>query len=104
MKRIIYTCLVIAFAVACNDTNTKDTNALKLAGDNATPYTWPEEDEKEFLAVCIENTGEKMNEAASFANCKCVLDQLKRSFPNMDSAATVLMDTTRAAEFAARCK
>jgi hypothetical protein len=45
-----------------------------------------------------------MNEAASFANCKCVLDQLKRSFPNMDSAATVLMDTTRAAEFAARCK
>jgi hypothetical protein len=32
---------------------------LKLAGDNATPYTWPEEDEKEFLSGCIENTGEK---------------------------------------------
>jgi hypothetical protein len=45
-----------------------------------------------------------MNEAASFANCKCVLDQLKRSFPNMDSAATVLMDTPVLRSFAARCK
>jgi hypothetical protein len=96
--------LIIAFAIACNDSNTKDTNAMKLAGDNGIPYKWSEEDEKEFLSDCIENTGEKMDEAASFANCKCVLDQLKRSFPNLDSAATVLIDTTRAAEFAARCK
>ena len=96
--------MIIAFAVACNDSSNKDKNAMKLSGDNATLYTWPEEDEKEFLSGCIENTGEKMTESASFANCKCVLDQLKRTFPNMDSAATVLMDTTRAAEFAARCK
>jgi hypothetical protein len=41
--------LIIAFAVACNDSNNKDTNAMKLSGDNATPYTWPEEDEKGIL-------------------------------------------------------
>jgi len=77
---------------------------LTDGNNNGVPYTWSEEDEKEFLSGCIENTGGKMDEATAYANCKCVLDQLKRSFPNMDSAANVLMDTAKAATFAARCK
>ena len=99
MNRIIFFVLILA---GCNsipkeDTSQKETTASKT-------YTWSQEEEQEFLLGCVDSAKVKMSEAAAFAQCKCILTQLKQSFPNMDSAAPALMDVNRASEFVAKCK
>ena len=70
----------------------------------AKAYSWPADEEKEFLSGCVDSAKVKLGEAAAFAQCKCMLNQLKQNFPNMDSAAPALMDVKREAEMAAKCK
>jgi major membrane immunogen (membrane-anchored lipoprotein) len=94
----------IVLLMACNN-DTKEAKSVNENGNTqAKSFTWPQEDEQEFMDDCIENTDAKMQEAAAFANCKCVLNELKKTFPNLDSAANALTDTARVAAFTAKCK
>jgi len=92
--------LLIAIA-ACN--STPDQSSSKDSS-NAKPYVWTAEEEGEFLSGCVDSAKAQLGDTLAFAKCKCILAQLKRKFPGMDSAAPVLMDVKRSAEFAANCK
>ena len=85
---------------ACN------TNApgSEKGGDTAKLHAWSKEDENEFLAGCVENAAVNIREDSAYAHCKCVLLQLKAAFPSMDSAASMLMDSTKAAVYAQKCR
>ena len=52
----------------------------------------------------MDNAKTGVSDTAAYAHCKCVLDQLKQVFPNMDSASAIIMDTARAAAYVAKCK
>jgi hypothetical protein len=94
----------IVLMMACNN-DTKEAKTLNENGSAQTKtHTWPQEDEQEFLDDCIGNAGAKMQEAAAYANCKCVLNELKKTFPNLDSAASALTDTAQVAAFTAKCQ
>ena len=101
--------LFLSFAffllISCNNSNdTAETQATKNTDTTATKsYTWDSNDEKEFLAQCVETAKGNVNDTAAYAHCKCVLDQLKQVYPNMDSVAAV-MDTAMAATYAANCR
>ena len=92
---------------ACNSgpqsVSSKD-NTQNVNTSAAKVYSWPAGEEKEFLSGCVDSAKLKLGEAAAFAQCKCMLNQLKQNFPNMDSAAPALMDVKRVAEMAAKCK
>jgi len=106
MFKAILAFFVLAIA-ACNSgpqsasskdsTRNESTSAAKV-------YAWPADEEKEFLSGCVDSAKVKLGEAAAYAQCKCMLNQLKQNYPNMDSAAPALMDVKRVAEMAARCK
>ena len=81
---------------AAGDVKGSDTAAAKS-------FTWNSEDEKEFLAQCVESAKANINDTTAYAHCKCVLEQLKQVYPNMDSVAAV-MDTAMAKKYAANCK
>ncbi len=107
MLRYFFIFLVLITA-GCNnnstDTSSKKNEADKKDSSNVQSFTWAQEEEQEFLAGCIDSAKVKMKEEAAFAQCKCILGQLKQQFPNMDSAAPALMDVNRAAAFVAKCK
>jgi hypothetical protein len=97
--------LAVFLILSCN--NSKDSSAVEAmkAGDStvAKSYTWNSEDEKEFLAQCVESAKANINDTTAYAHCKCVLEQLKQVYPNMDSVAAVI-DTAMAKKYAANCK
>lgn len=101
----LFLSFVFFLLLSCNNSNnTAETEAMKNADTVATKtYTWDSNDEKEFLAQCVETAKGNVNDTAAYAHCKCVLDQLKQVYPNMDSVAAV-MDTAMAAKYAANCK
>lgn len=97
--RRMYT-LVILFMTACNtapESSRKNESQTKS-------YTWSVEEEREFLSGCVDSATIKMDEAAAFAQCKCILTQLKQSYPSMDSAAPALMDVKKVAALVENCK
>jgi hypothetical protein len=103
MFRIILA-VVLVTIVSCNTgpesgkkNSQKDSSAVK-------GYNWSSEEENEFLSGCVDSAKVKMDEAAAFAQCKCILTQLKQNYPNMDSAAPALMDVKRVADFVEKCK
>lgn len=106
MLKVFLSFLMLAF-VACNN-NSKDTasgtDSVSANSVNTKSYTWKDEEEKDFLAGCVDKAKIKLSDTAAFAYCKCVLNQLKQTFPNMDSAAGVLMDSARAAVYVEKCK
>ena len=94
--------LAILFIVACNNSKkSPDSKGSDTTG--AKSFTWNSEDEKEFLAQCVESAKANINDTTAYAHCKCVLEQLKQVYPNMDSVAAV-MDTAMAKKYAANCK
>jgi hypothetical protein len=94
--------LAMFLIVACN--NSKNSPAASGSDTTAAKsFTWNSEDEKEFLAQCVESAKANINDTTAYAHCKCVLDQLKQVYPNMDSVAAV-MDTAMARKYAANCK
>lgn len=96
--------LLIIALVACNSDTKTPQATMPSTIDTTKSYTWSDEDEKEFLAGCVENAQARLNDTAAFAYCKCVLEQLKHTYPNMDSAAAIIMDSARAAVYVDRCK
>ena len=100
----LFLSLAIFLILACNNSKTPSTDATSTDSTVTKSYTWTEEEEKEFLAGCVDNAKANVSDTTAYAHCKCVLDQLKQSFPNMDSAAAIIMDTTKAAAYVAKCK
>ena len=101
----LFLSLALFITLACN--NSKAPSADAGPGTDsavAKSYEWTDEEEKEFLAGCVDNARTSVSDTAAYAHCKCVLDQLKLTFPNMDSASAIIMDTTKAALFVAKCK
>jgi hypothetical protein len=104
MQKIILLLLCSAFFIACNN-NSKNSPGVKAADSASKGYTWTADDEQEFLAGCVDNAKAGIGDTAAYALCKCVLGEVKKSFPKLDSSAmNVLMDSTQAAAFAAKCK
>ena len=56
------------------------------------------------MADCVANAEARLNDTAAFAYCKCVLEQLKHVYPNLDSAAAIIIDSARAAAYVEKCK
>jgi len=99
MSKVLFL-LSILFMAACN-TNAPGSDKK---GDTAALHAWSQEDENEFLAGCVDNAAERLPQDSAYAYCKCVLLQLKGVFPSMDSAASILMDSARAAAYAQKCR
>lgn len=95
--------MVVSVLIACNTGPDSGKDSQK---DSSTVkgYSWPVNEENEFLSGCVDSAKLKMDEAAAFAQCKCILKQLKQLYPSMDSAAPALMDIKRVAAFVENCK
>ena len=102
----LFLSLAVLIILACNSSTTPSADGTKPGTDSAVTkaYTWTDEEEKEFLAGCVDNAKTSLSDTAAYAHCKCVLDQLKQAFPNMDSASAIIMDTAKAAAYVAKCK
>ena len=102
----LFLSLAIFLILACNNSKTPSTDTTTTSTDSvvAKSYTWTDAEEKEFLAGCVDNAKTSVSDTTAYAHCKCVLDQLKQAFPNMDSASAIIMDTTKAAAYVAKCK
>ena len=106
MSKVFSLLLILALATACNSNNSKvDASDIGAAKQDSTvtKYNWTTEEEKQYLADCVNNAKPRLNDTAAYAYCKCVLQQLKQKFPTADSAAVVL-DSAMAAQLAANCK
>lgn len=97
---------IFSAIIACNSNqnNTADSKTSGTDTANTKLFSWTTEDEREFLGECVDNAKTQLGDTAAFARCKCVLEQLKKDFPSMDSASSVLMDTAKAAQYALKCK
>jgi hypothetical protein len=103
----LYLSLLIVFIVACNansDKTTSNDDSTKTTAATSKSFTWSDEDEKDFLAGCVENAKVNLSDTAAYAQCKCVLEALKKNFPTMDSAANALSDSATAATYVSNCK
>lgn len=104
MSKLFLLFLIVAI-ISCNNSSEKTATENVQSVDSTTAkYTWASDDEKEFLAGCVENAKANMSDTAAYAQCKCVLNQLKQVFPTMDSAANVLSDSATAATYVSKCK
>ena len=102
----LYLQLLIVFIVACinkSDKSTTDADSAKATTANKS-FAWSDEDEKEFLSDCVQNAKAKLSDTAAYAQCKCVMEQLKKNFPTMDSADHALNDSATLAAFISKCK
>ena len=103
----LYLSLLIIFIVACNnntDKSTTDNDSAKATTATTKSFTWSSEDEKEFLFDCVQNAKARLSDTAAYAQCKCVMEQLKKNFPTMDSADHALNDSATLAAFISKCK
>ena len=91
-------------AVACNTGPDSGKKKAKTNSSAVSGYKWTTEEENEFLSGCVDSAKARLDEAAAFVQCKCILNQLKQSFPNMDSAAPALMDVKKVAGYVEKCK
>ncbi len=99
----IFACMIVLAIAACN--TTPESSGKKTQSNRSVKgYTWSQDEEGEFLSGCVDSAKVRMTEAAAFAQCKCILTQIKQIYPNMDSAAPALMDVKKVAEFAKNCK
>lgn len=102
----LFLSLAFFLAISCNNAPDTAADTTKNADTTATApksYTWNSEDEKEYLAQCVETAKGNVNDTTAYARCKCVLDQLKQVYPNMDSAFANL-DSAAAVRYAANCQ
>jgi hypothetical protein len=106
--RRLFAIILIATIASCNNdsenTAASDSTTAASTTNQQQAYTWSKDEEGEFLAGCVGQAKARLGEEKAFVHCNCVLSELKKNFPNIDSAAPVLMDVQRAAEFAAPCK
>ena len=99
--------IFLAVMAACNnnETEVKD-NGITVDTTKASKpsFTWAAEEEHEFMAGCVENAKGKLGDTAAYSYCHCILTQVKQTYPNMDSASAVLMDTATVVQYAKNCR
>ena len=102
----LFLSLTLFLIIACNNSKAPSADDTTTGTDSAVAksYKWTDQEEKEFLAGCVDNAKANVSDTTAYAYCKCVLDQLKLAFPNLDSASAIIMDTTKAAAYVAKCK
>ncbi len=100
----VFPLAVLTALAACNTAPKSAHEKEPQGGKSVKMYSWAAEEEREFLSGCVDSARVKLGEAAAFAQCKCILNQLKQTFPNMDSAAPALMDVKKVAAFVQKCK
>jgi hypothetical protein len=103
MKKFILPFIALSLLVSCKNGPKTSANNEK-DNSSAKAYTWPAQEENEFMSGCVDSAKMKIGEPAAYAQCKCILEQLKSNFPNMDSAAPALMDVKYVANLAEKCK
>ena len=103
MYKVILAMLFILI-LACNTKSKSTPEAKGAATDTAARYTWSDEDQKEFLADCVDGATKRLGDTAAYRQCNCVLRQLKEKFPSLDSADNSLKDTAQVAAYIANCK
>jgi hypothetical protein len=91
--------------LSCNNDskNSSATSSANADSASAKSYTWTDDDEKEFLADCVESAKAKVNDTLAFKHCNCVLKQLKQNFPSYDSA-NASADSAQLALYASKCQ
>ena len=98
--------LLLSFiaVIACNN-DSKNSSATAPNSDTvvAKGFTWADDEEKEFLADCVESAKANVGDTVAFRHCNCVLKQLKQNFPTLDSA-NATADSTQLAMYATNCK
>jgi hypothetical protein len=104
MSKIFF--LLLFFVCACNDTSSDTAVETGPPQDTAQKkmYTWPADEEKDFMAGCVDNAKGRLGDTASYRYCKCILAQVKETYPNIDSASAVLLDSTKVVAYAQNCK
>lgn len=102
----LYLAFLLIAIVACNtnSNNNATSDSTKVSKASGKAFIWSDEDEKEFLADCVQNAKAGRSDTAAYAQCKCVLDQLKQNFPSLDSADVALADSSKAAVYVNKCK
>ena len=97
--------LAICLFFACNNSADSTKDAKDSSGSNATA-SWPKDKENELLDGCIETlqTEYGMAQDSAFTYCNCVVKQLKGKYSDIDSATTVMQDSTQAAPFVQQCR
>ncbi len=85
--------------MSCNNDKSTSGNTTSTSADTSQRIlsVWPQEDQNEFMAECVDNAEERLGEQAAFGYCKCMLGKMQERFPTLDSAAVVLLDTAQAA-------
>ena len=105
MRQSLPISFFVLLVAACNPSpKTGSGNEAGSHSKTEKSFSWTQEDERDFLAGCVDNAKAKLGDTLAFAQCNCVLGKLKESFPSLDSASAVLMDSTKAAAFANKCK
>jgi hypothetical protein len=102
----LFLSLAFFLVISCNSASDTAADTTKNADTTAAApksYTWDSQDEKEYLAQCVETAKANVNDTTAYARCKCVLDQLKQVYPSMDSAFANL-DSAAAVRYAANCQ
>ena len=98
--------LFVFILAACNNSNT----AADRTSDSANKATVPATDSvsKEaafsFIDGCVENAKLTLGEQKAYVFCKCIYDQAKSKYPDMDSARMASLDTAEVARMAAACR
>jgi hypothetical protein len=100
MLRLLPVLVLVAFA-ACNS---KAPEASKKVATDTVASTWTADGENEIMDACIDNAKHWVREDTAYIYCKCVVQQVKHSYPNMDSAAGIMADSARVAKFFQNCK
>lgn len=97
--------LGLAVFVSCKDNKTPTkqqgvTNSDPIAKDSFTT------DEMDLIDGCVENAQASIGEEKAFILCKCILLQVKKDNPNLDSAtlARTISDTAKVGQLAKNCK
>lgn len=92
---------LLAVLAACNS---KAPEASKKVSADTVASTWTADGQNEIMDACIDNAKQWVREDSAYRYCKCVVQQVKHSYPNMDSAAGIMADSARVAKFFQNCK
>jgi hypothetical protein len=92
--------------VACNNESADTPVSAEASRDTVQKklHTWPANEENDFMAGCVDNAKGKLGDTASYRYCKCILEQVKETYPSLDSASFVLLDSTKVVAYAQNCK
>jgi hypothetical protein len=104
----IFALLLLVITAACNNNENAAAENNGITADTAKAakpsFQWAAEEEHEFMAGCVDNAKGKLGDTAAYSYCHCILAQVKQTYPNMDSASAILMDTSAVIQYAKNCK